>query len=314
MDRRRGVLRRLRVPHHVAAARRARGHRPGAPRPVLAAPGPAAAAGAGDRAGRRRHGGAGGRHVGRAAGAAAARPAVVGRLPRQLGPDPRRRPVLRRRSRRCCATCGAWRSRSSGTSSGRWCSSRSSDPGSATGGSPACSAALALAAMVLDLLAAHRRARRPSTSLGGVDRVNFMYLSTFTVPVGCCSARRPRSGGGRGVAAARRSRRGRWTWSAGPRSACSACIAGVAALTAGYVYQWLLPLVSVLSLVAVLVVVHPAAVGMRAVFAGRRSSPSASAATACTCGTGRSSCYRSDRGIGAAASSSRWSSPWWRPR
>ena len=49
-------------------------------------------------------------------------------------------------------------------------------------------------------------------------------------------------------------------------------------ITDGYVYQWLLPLVSVLSLVAVLTVVHPAAHGARAVFSttplveiGRRS-------------------------------------------
>ncbi|MBG7606264.1 MAG: acyltransferase [Actinobacteria bacterium] len=41
------------------------------------------------------------------------------------------------------------------------------------------------------------------------------------------------------------------------------CAAVVAQLTAGYVYQWLLPLVSVLSLVAVLVSVHPAAKGFR---------------------------------------------------
>ena len=56
------------------------------------------------------------------------------------------------------------------------------------------------------------------------------------------------------------------------------CIFGVATITDGYVYQWLLPLVSVLSLVAVLTVVHPAAHGARAVFSttplveiGRRS-------------------------------------------
>jgi hypothetical protein len=56
------------------------------------------------------------------------------------------------------------------------------------------------------------------------------------------------------------------------------CIFGVAAITEGYVYQWLLPLVSLLSLAAVLTVVHPAAHGARAVFSttalveiGRRS-------------------------------------------
>ena len=43
-------------------------------------------------------------------------------------------------------------------------------------------------------------------------------------------------------------------WRASPASA---------SLTAGYVYQWLLPMISVLALVAVLVVVYPAAIGMR---------------------------------------------------
>jgi hypothetical protein len=41
------------------------------------------------------------------------------------------------------------------------------------------------------------------------------------------------------------------------------CAFTVAVLTEPYVYQWLLPLVSVLSLVAVLVAVHPAAAGFR---------------------------------------------------
>jgi hypothetical protein len=56
------------------------------------------------------------------------------------------------------------------------------------------------------------------------------------------------------------------------------CIFGVATITEGYVYQWLLPLVSVLSLAVVLTVVHPSAHGARAVFSttalveiGRRS-------------------------------------------
>jgi hypothetical protein len=47
------------------------------------------------------------------------------------------------------------------------------------------------------------------------------------------------------------------------------CVFGATSLTDGYVYQWLLPLVSVLSLVAVLVVVHPAAVGMRTAMSWR---------------------------------------------
>ncbi len=41
------------------------------------------------------------------------------------------------------------------------------------------------------------------------------------------------------------------------------CAAAVAHVTAGYVYQWLLPLVSILSLVAIMVAVHPASVGIR---------------------------------------------------
>jgi hypothetical protein len=56
------------------------------------------------------------------------------------------------------------------------------------------------------------------------------------------------------------------------------CAASVAVLTEGYVYQWLLPLVSILSLVAVMVAVHPAALGFRRIMSwtplvemGRRS-------------------------------------------
>ena len=69
------------------------------------------------------------------------------------------------------------------------------------------------------------------------------------------------------------------------------CIAAVATLTDGYVYQWLLALVTLLSLVAVLVAVHPGGdvvPGVRS--RGRRSWRSASAATGSTSGTGRSSC------------------------
>ncbi len=102
----------------------------------------------------------------------------------------------------------------------------------------------------------------PVDLFGGVDRVNFMYLSTFTraggLLLGAAAAfvwrpwrlappipgRRLDSAGGVGLGGL-------------------LCIAGAASLTAGYVYLWLLPLVSVLSLVAVLVVVHPAARGMR---------------------------------------------------
>ncbi len=56
------------------------------------------------------------------------------------------------------------------------------------------------------------------------------------------------------------------------------CIMAVASLQAGYIYQWLLPVVSMLSMVVVAVVVYPAAHGMRSVLGwkplveiGRRS-------------------------------------------
>jgi peptidoglycan/LPS O-acetylase OafA/YrhL len=105
--------------------------------------------------------------------------------------------------------------------------------------------------------------------IGDVDRVNFLYLSTFT-----------RAGGLLAGAVAAFVWR---PWRSPPESPAFrlldpvggvalgllACIAAVASLTAGYVYQWLLPLASLFSLIAVMVVVHPAAVGMRAVFGWR---------------------------------------------
>jgi peptidoglycan/LPS O-acetylase OafA/YrhL len=115
--------------------------------------------------------------------------------------------------------------------------------------------------------------------LAGADRTNFMYLSTIT-----------RSGGLLlGAAAA-------FVWrpwrspeasrvdgrpldvAGGVAIGVLLCVFGVATLTDGYVYQWLLPSVSLLSLVVVLVVVHPAATGARALLSwaplvavGRRS-------------------------------------------
>ena len=105
----------------------------------------------------------------------------------------------------------------------------------------------------------------PPAAFEGVDRTNFLYLSTIT-----------RAGGlllGAGAAFLWRP----WRWTrAGDAPAGKAldpigaaavamlgCAASVAVLTEGYVYQWLLPLVSVLSLVAVMVAVHPAAIGFR---------------------------------------------------
>ena len=105
----------------------------------------------------------------------------------------------------------------------------------------------------------------PPAILDGVDRTNYLYLSTIT-----------RSGGlllGAGAAFVWRP----WRWKhavdapAGrlldPLGAAAVaaigCAAAVASITAGYVYQWLLPLVSILSLVAVMVAVHPSSVGFR---------------------------------------------------
>ena len=105
--------------------------------------------------------------------------------------------------------------------------------------------------------------------IGDLDRVNFLYLSTFTRAGGLLA----------GAAAA-------FVWrpwrtppqrpaprvldpAGGVALGLLACIAGVTALTAGYVYQWLLPLVSLLALVTVMAVVHPAAVGMRSVLGWR---------------------------------------------
>lgn len=105
----------------------------------------------------------------------------------------------------------------------------------------------------------------PPAAFEGVDRTNFLYLSTIT-----------RSGGlllGAGAAFLWRP----WRWTHAPDApagrildpvgaaavAMLGCAASVAVLTEGYVYQWLLPLVSILSLVAVMVAVHPAALGFR---------------------------------------------------
>jgi peptidoglycan/LPS O-acetylase OafA/YrhL len=105
----------------------------------------------------------------------------------------------------------------------------------------------------------------PPAAFEGVDRTNFLYLSTVT-----------RAGGlllGAGAAFFWRP----WRWTHAPDApvgrmldpvgaaavAMLGCAASVAVLTEGYVYQWLLPLVSILSLVAVMVAVHPAALGFR---------------------------------------------------
>ena len=107
----------------------------------------------------------------------------------------------------------------------------------------------------------------PITAFDDVDRINFMYLSTVTrasgIVLGAAAAfvwrpwRSP---------AAARSRAG-WLLDGFGLLAVAmlGCIAAVATLTDGYVYQWLLALVTFLSLVAVLVAVHPAATWFRAI-------------------------------------------------
>jgi peptidoglycan/LPS O-acetylase OafA/YrhL len=105
----------------------------------------------------------------------------------------------------------------------------------------------------------------PPAAFEGVDRTNFLYLSTITRAGGLLL----------GAGAAFLWRPWRWTHASDAPAgkaldpigaaavAMLGCAASVAVLTEGYVYQWLLPLVSILSLVAVMVAVHPAALGFR---------------------------------------------------
>ena len=199
----------------------------------------------------------------RAARRAAPRPPVGDLLPRQLGPDPRRRPVLRRRPAAAAPPVepgdrGAVLPRLAARLRRRWRAL-----GCGTSASPSCSPGRRVVAMVWTWRAARRRSRADSACFGGVDRVNFMYLSTFTRSIGTAARRR------RGVrlAAVAAPDRGRRRGDPRPGSldgAGAVALSGArrssppsAALTAGYVYQWLLPLVSVLALVAVLVVGAP---------------------------------------------------------
>jgi peptidoglycan/LPS O-acetylase OafA/YrhL len=142
------------------------------------------------------------------------------------------------------------------------------------------------AAAIVFVYTAWMQTRAPSTLggppsiLDGVDRTNFLYLSTLT-----------RSGGLLlGAGAAFLWRPWRWAKAAGapvgrlldPLGAVAVaglgCAAVAATITAGYVYQWLLALVSLMSLAAVMCAVHPAAAGFRRMMAwaplvvvGRRS-------------------------------------------
>jgi peptidoglycan/LPS O-acetylase OafA/YrhL len=115
----------------------------------------------------------------------------------------------------------------------------------------------------------HESGPGPVPFFGGVDRVNFMYLSTFTraggLLLGSAAAfvwrpwRRPATNGAGGVL----------DLAGGVALVGLTAIAMTATLTAGYVYQWLLPMVTVLALVVVLVVVHPAAAVTRRLLGGR---------------------------------------------
>ncbi len=99
----------------------------------------------------------------------------------------------------------------------------------------------------------------------GLDRTNFMYLSTFTRSSGLLL--------GAGVAFIWRPWRsagavdapvGRLLDPIGAAVvAALGCTFAVTTLTAGYVYQWVLPLTSILSVIAVMIAMHPAAVGYR---------------------------------------------------
>ena len=102
------------------------------------------------------------------------------------------------------------------------------------------------------------------------NRTNFMYLSTFTRASGLLL--------GAGAAFVWRPWRStrkmlKFGTRLDPFGAFTltllVCIMSVAELTAGYVYQWLLALVSVLSILTIMVVVHPAALGFRSLLSWR---------------------------------------------
>jgi peptidoglycan/LPS O-acetylase OafA/YrhL len=109
--------------------------------------------------------------------------------------------------------------------------------------------------------------------IGGVDRVNFLYLSTLTRAGGLLAGAAAAFVWRPWTSATARSagRRTRVLLDSVGVAAVSAlvCTAIVAELTAGYVYLWLLPLVSLFALLTVMVVVHPAAVGLRGMLGWR---------------------------------------------
>ncbi|MGI9052334.1 MAG: acyltransferase family protein [Ilumatobacteraceae bacterium] len=127
-------------------------------------------------------------------------------------------------------------------------------------------AALAIGVMATTFLI---QVTGPGLLFGDVERTNFLYLSTLTRSSGLLL----------GVAAAFvwrpwRARRRAWSPQVGSTldvfGALAiiglACLAAVSSLTDGYVYQWALALISLLALVAVLVVVHPASRVVRRLF------------------------------------------------
>lgn len=101
----------------------------------------------------------------------------------------------------------------------------------------------------------------------GLDRTNFMYLSTITRSSGLLL----------GAGAAFLWRPWRWTGADGapvgrildPLGAAAIaallCACFVTSLTADSTYRWVLPLTSLMSIVAVMCAVHPAATGFRAI-------------------------------------------------
>ncbi|WP_162942387.1 acyltransferase family protein [Desertimonas flava] len=127
-------------------------------------------------------------------------------------------------------------------------------------------AGLALVSMIATFWL-HRGGPGPISSsisaFDGVDRTNFMYLSTFTRASGLLL----------GAAAAFVWRPWRTVKSNATIPAVDAAggaavaglgvIAASATLIDGYVYQWLLPMVSILSAVAVMAAVHPGATWFR---------------------------------------------------
>jgi peptidoglycan/LPS O-acetylase OafA/YrhL len=99
---------------------------------------------------------------------------------------------------------------------------------------------------------------------------NALYLSTITrssgllLGAGCAFVWRP----WRSVAPSQRRGRRLDPIGAGALTLLI-CIMSVASLQASYVYQWLLPVVSILAMIVIAVVVYPAADGMRAILAWR---------------------------------------------